>query len=219
MDTNQTEAGSLLQRYGFKVHRRLRSRFPSLTGDAIDDVVAEAIARVWRRHRDKFADGPPEAPRALLGYIVAAADRLAMDRLRYGVRIALVPPKLLTRIPERDTPQEGSEAPEELAAALRIAIARLAPLDQRVLRESMSPSPSGEWAISLAQSLIKERKMRVSRQIFVSERRNVGSEQWEKNLPALLRIRKCRALGKLRELMRNQGYSIPEKLSSESQND
>lgn len=215
MDTDPEDAGSLLQRCGFKVRGRIQSRFPSLTVDVIDDIVSEAIARVWR-HRGKFSEGSPNAPDGLFPYIVVVAERLAIDRLRRGSRTVLLSPDTLATIAERNASRGSSNPPEELVADLRTAIAQLDALDQRVLQASMSPSPSGEWALSLARSLIGELRMKPSQEDLLPELRTLDPKQWEKKLPGALRTRKSRAIRKLREILRNQGYPVPEKSLSES---
>jgi RNA polymerase sigma factor (sigma-70 family) len=209
MTFDPVDPGELLQQYGPVVSRVLQRQFPSLGTDVIDDLVLEAIARIWKKISN--ASDRSAAPQSLFPLILTAAKRRAIDRLRYSPRLVLMSPEILEQISEdkdfleqilEDQDSDVSSTFGVLLREMHSAIAMLEPLDRRILETSLDPNASGRWARELASELLKE-------QLPKSSTSKDDARQIAK-LAGRLRVRKLRVVSKLRQTMRARGYDIPE---------
>jgi DNA-directed RNA polymerase specialized sigma24 family protein len=200
MEVQMRTPGQLLQMHGPVVSRVLQRQFPSLSADIIDNLVVEAIARVSKQ----IDSGKPIAEKMVFPLILITAKRRAIDHLRYSPRLVFALPDLLEQAPAA-TPAEKEEPLGGMVSDLRAAMAALEPLDRRILRAATTSMPNEPWTRTLALELLRENS---------SKNRNhdeatIDARELSK-LRGKLRVRKMRAVEKLRRLMRRKGYDLPE---------
>jgi DNA-directed RNA polymerase specialized sigma24 family protein len=201
MKSEGENVGEVLLKYGPVVGRILHRQFPSLPSDVIDDLVVESIARIWKRFQPIAPS--PTSDRSLFPLIFTVARRLAIDHLRYSPRIIFASPDLIDQ-PSRETISESGESSGMPIVDAQLAMAELSPLDRRILKAAMAPPLSGDWARELALELVHEE----SRKSGHNNKPDVDPQTLTK-LGGKLRVRKIRAIEKLRKTMRNKGYKIP----------
>lgn len=200
MGSETTNPGDLLLGFGPGVARVLQRQFPSLPEDVIDDMVAEAVARAWRRIQS--APRSQDEGRSLFALVLTIAINRAIDHLRYSPRVQVVSPEILDRLLTQPTARESSS---RLAQDLEAAIAELSPLDGRILQAAMAPPSSGNWAQELALELLREDISAAG-----STPREVDKTALERHA-GKLRVRKLRIIDKLRQSLRSKGYTIPQR--------
>jgi DNA-directed RNA polymerase specialized sigma24 family protein len=201
MRSESPAPGELLQKFGPTVSKILQRQFPSLPVEVIDDLVVEAIARLCRRLHSSPEQAVPET--ALFPLIFTAARRRAIDQLRYSPHLVFASPEFL----EQSVPHRGPDDPAlsgQLIVALKDAVARLEPLERRIIQAAMSPPASGDWARELALELSVEQSQSDKQPAAAISPKELS------RLSGKLRVRKLRTIEKLRRAMTAAGYEIPE---------
>jgi RNA polymerase sigma-70 factor (ECF subfamily) len=91
-----------VQRHAAELRAWLRGKFPALTDP--DNLVQEALARVWQAHEN----GPVQSPRALL---FTTARHLALDELRRRQIVTFEPVAEIAELPVyEDNPTAADQA-------------------------------------------------------------------------------------------------------------
>ena len=181
MGLREQDLVELANVHGPGVERLLRWRFGSLLSAADrEDVVAAALCRLWQ-HRDRY-----ETHRPLLGLFWRVAYRAAVDMLRYQQRLPRDAGANVAEIPAAEpelvaTDRALSHEPRRVVVEhMRRAMAELSPDERFLLEASLDGDPS--WAARIA--------------------RQTGQAA------GTLRVRRHRAMNKVRRNMARMGYSV-----------
>jgi RNA polymerase sigma factor (sigma-70 family) len=181
MGLQEQDLVELANAHGPNVERLLRWRFGSLLSAADrEDIVAAALCRLWQ-HRDRY-----ETHRPLLGLLWRVAYRAAIDMLRHQQRLPRDEGANIADIaaaePELiDAERDLSREPRRVVVEhMRRAMAQLSPDERFLLKASLDGDPS--WAARIAKE--------------------TGQAA------GTLRVRRHRAMNKVRRKMARMGYSV-----------
>lgn len=177
--TTADQLTEFLSHGGTTVRKLLQWKLPSLSEGDVDDAVAEAIARIWSS-RAKYNSGQPLFP---LIYVVA--KRVALDGLRKHKREQLFRQRLSVGLASEGDSDESDAHSTQLVMDVRRVVQKLPGLDQKVLHAAVMFPQSDHWAKDLAEQL------------------------GDGVRPGMLRVRRIRAIDKLRATLREKGHEIP----------
>ena len=148
------------------VYRMLHLRYRMLSQADIEDVVAEATAKLWE-HRDAYSKGKPFFP---LFYVVS--KRTAIDWIRKTkdepVRHMQFMEDVAIALESYDGEAEDST---KTIQDLRRLFRELSPIEQRILEASVMFSESTTWAKHLSDELklspgnLRVRRVRIIRKL------------------------------------------------------